>query len=338
MPQKKLNIAVVGAASIVGEQIIKCLKERGFPAGNISLLSGSPGAEEDAETVGALNHDSFKDIDIAFFSADRRVSLLFCPYAWKSGAVCIDMSSAWRMDPAAPLVVPNINPEAIASFNAKGIIAIPAANVILMALALKPLHDFGNIRRIVVSTYQSVSGSGKRAIDELHNQVFELLNARIPESNVYSHRIAFNCLPHVGSFHDNAYTSEETKLMNETLRILGPDMKIAATAARISAFYGYCQSINIETEKKISAEEAKTLIAQALGCELLDDPANQLYPVISETAGQDLVGVGRIREDQSIPNGLNLWAAADNIRLCAINAVQIAEILAEKHLKLSPAA
>ncbi len=333
MQKKKWNIAVVGATTVTGEQIIACLEERDFPVGKVTLLSGSPGADEDSPAVRELKHDSFKGIDIAFFSAESRLSLLFCPYAWSSGAVCIDTSGAWRMDPTVPLVAPDVNLQAIEGFNARGIIAVPAASVIQMATILKPLHDFGTIRRVVVSTYHSVSGSGKRAIEELHGQVLELLNARMPESQVYPHRIAFNCLPQVGSFNDNAYTSEEMKLVDETRRLLGPDMGITATAVRIPVFYGHCESINVETERKIDAAQARELISHAPGCELLDDPSDRLYPMVSDAAGQDLVQVGRIREDDSIDNGLNLWAAADNVRLGAVSAVRIAEALVGKHLK-----
>lgn len=339
MPKKKRNIAVVGATCAIGEQIIECLEERDFPVGKIKLLAGSHGAGEILEfrggsiAVEALKHDSFEGIDVAFFSDHSRYSFEFCPSARGAGAICIDNSSAWRMDPEVPLVATEINSQAIAGFSKKGIIATPAASVIQMALALKPLHDFSAIKRIVVSTYQSVSGSGKRAIVELHGQVLELLNGCTPESEVYPHRIAFNCLPQVGSFLGNAYTGEEMKLVNETRRILGADMGITATAVRTPVFYGHSESINIETESKIGAAQARELISRASGCELVDDPADRLYPMASDAAGQDLVLVGRVREDESIGNGLNLWVVADNVRLCAINSVRIAEILIEKYLK-----
>jgi len=231
-------------------------------------------------------------------------------------------------------VVPEVNPQAIAGFSKKGIIANPASSTIQMVMALKPLHDHGIIKRIVASTYQAVSGTGKKAIEELHKQVVELLNTRTPDSEVYPHRIAFNCLPQIGSFNDNGYTGEEMKIVNETRKIMEADIKATATAVRVPVFYGDSVSINIETEKKISADKARELINQAPGCELMDDPADQIYPMALDAAGQDLVQVGRIREDDSLENGLNLWVVADNIRKgAATNAVQIAEILIEKYLK-----
>jgi aspartate-semialdehyde dehydrogenase len=338
--KKCWNIAVVGATGTVGEQMIECLEERNFPVGKITYLASSLNAGNVLEfngkavAVEELKHDSFEGIDIALFSAGGQCAREFCPSAWKSGAVCIDNSSAWRMDPEVPLVVPEVNPQAIVGFSKKGIIANPNGSTIQMVVALKPLHDYGSIKRIVVSTYQAVSGTGKRAVDELHTQVVELLNARIPDSEVYPHRIAFNCLPQVGSFHDNGSTGEEMKIVNETRKIMESDIKITATAVRVPVFYGHSESINIETEKKISAEKARELISQAPGCELVDDPANQIYPMALDAAGQDLIHVGRIREDDSIENGLNLWVVADNIRKgAATNAVQIAEILIEKYLK-----
>jgi len=338
---KKLwNIAIVGAAGVVGEQVIECLEERDFPVGIITYLASSHGTGKALEFKGkaiavkALKHDSFKGVDIAFFSADSQCALDFCPSAWKSGAVCIDTSGVWNLDPEVPLVVPEVNPQAIADFSKKGIIANPACSTIQMVMALKPLHDHGIIKRIVASTYQAVSGTGKKAIEELHKQVVELLNARTPDSEVYPHRIAFNCLPQIGSFSDNGYTGEELKIVNETRKIMEADIKTTATAVRVPVFYGDSISINIETEKKISAAKARELIEQASGCELMDDPADQIYPMALDAAGQDLVQVGRIREDGSLENGLNLWVVADNIRKgAATNAVQIAEILIEKYLK-----
>ncbi|NVN91371.1 MAG: aspartate-semialdehyde dehydrogenase [Desulfuromonadales bacterium] len=340
MSKKRWNIAIVGATGVVGEQLIECLEERNFPVGEIKYLASSGSAGKTLEFKGTavaiqeLTHDSFEGIDIAFFSADSQRAREFCPSAWKAGAVCIDTSNAWRMDPEVPLVVPEVNPRAIAGYSNKGIIATPACSTIQMVVALKPLHDYGNIKRIVVSTYQAVSATGKKAIAELHKQVVELLNTRTPDSEVYPHRIAFNCLPQIDSFCDNGYTGEEMKLVDETRKIMEADIKITATAVRVPVFYGHSESINIETEKKISAGQARELISKAPGCELVDDPAEQVYPLAQDAAGQDLVQVGRIREDHSIENGLNLWVVADNIRKgAATNAVQIAEILIEKYLK-----
>jgi len=338
--KKRWNIAIVGVTGVVGEQLIECLEERDFPVGEIKLLASSGSAGKTLEFKGKavviqeLTHDSFQGIDIAFFSAGSQRAREFCPSAHKAGAVCIDTSSAWRMDPDVPLVAPEVNPQAISGFCKKGIIANPTCATIQMVVALKPLHDYGTIKRIVVSTYQAVSATGKKAIEELHKQVVDMLNIRSTDSEVYPHRIAFNCLPQIDSFCDNGYTNEEMKLVNETRKIMEADIKITATAVRVPVFYGHSESINIETEKKISAGQARELISKAPGCELVDDPSSQNYPMALDVAGQDLIQVGRIREDHSIENGLNLWVVADNIRKgAATNAVQIAEILIEKHLK-----
>lgn len=336
---KLWNIAIVGATGAVGEQMIQCLEERNFPVGKIKYLASARSAGQVLEFNGhavlveELKHDSFNGIDIALFSAGGDRSREFCPSAWKSGAVCIDNSSAWRMDPEVPLVVPEVNPHAIAGYTKKGIIANPNCSTIQMVVALKPLHDFGTITRIVVSTYQAVSGTGKKAVKELHKQVVELLNARTPDAEVYPHRIAFNCLPQIDAFCDNGYTKEEMKMVNETRKIMEADIRTTATTVRVPVFYGHSESVNIETERKISVAKARELIQNAPGCELVDDVANQVYPMAIDAAGQDLTLVGRIREDESIENGLNLWVVADNIRKgAATNAVQIAEILIEKYL------
>jgi aspartate-semialdehyde dehydrogenase len=284
--------------------------------------------------VEELSHDSFEGIDIALFSAGGDRSREFCPSAARAGAVCIDNSSAWRMDPDVPLVVPEVNPDAIARYMGKGIIANPNCSTIQLVVALKPLHDYGTIERIVVSTYQAVSGTGKKAIDELRIQTGELLNARPAEAKVYPHRIAFNCLPQIDSFCENGYTKEEMKLVNETRKIMEAEIRTTATAVRVPVFYGHCESVNIETGRKITVAKAMELLKNAPGCELVDDVANGVYPMPIDAAGQDLTHVGRIREDESIANGLNLWVVADNIRKgAATNAVQIAEILIENYLK-----
>jgi len=238
------------------------------------------------------------------------------------------------MDPDVPLVVPEVNPHAIALYPKKGIIANPNCSTIQLVVALKPLHDYATIKRIVVSTYQAVSGTGKKAIDELHKQVVELLNGRPAECNVYPHRIAFNCLPQIDSFEPNGYTREEMKMVFETRKIMEAEIRVTATAVRVPVFYGHSESVNIETGKKITVEKARELLANAPGCELVDDPEHNEYPMPIDAAGQDLAFVGRLREDESIENGLNLWVVADNIRKgAATNAIQIAEILIEKYLR-----
>jgi len=337
---KLWNIAVVGATGAVGTQMIECLEERNFPVGKIRFLASGRSAGQALEFNGKpvlveeLTHDSFDGIDIALFSAGGARSEEFCPAAAKAGAVCIDNSSAWRMDKDVPLVVPEVNPEAIAGYTKKGIIANPNCSTIQMVVALKPLHDFANIKRIVVSTYQAVSGTGTKAIEELRVQTGELLNGRPIKTEVYQHRIAFNCLPQIDSFCDNGYTKEEMKMVNETNKIMGAGIKTTATCVRVPVFYGHSESINIETERKISVAQARELLQDAPGVELADNPANGEYPMAINAAGEDLVMVGRIREDDSVKNGLNLWVVADNIRKgAATNAVQIAEILIEKYLK-----
>ncbi|HJV34791.1 aspartate-semialdehyde dehydrogenase [Geomonas sp.] len=334
------NVAVVGATGAVGTQMLECLEERDFPVGKIKLLASSRSAGEVLEFRGKavqveeLTHDSFEGIDIALFSAGGARSEEFCPSAAKAGAVCIDNSSAWRMDKDVPLVVPEVNPEAIAGYKKKGIIANPNCSTIQMVVALKPLHDFGAIKRIVVSTYQAVSGTGNKAIDELRVQVGELLNGRPAVAKVYPHQIAFNCLPQIDAFCDNGYTKEEMKMVNETAKIMGSDIKVSATCVRVPVFFGHSESVNIETDKKITVQKARELLEDAPGVELVDDPAEGEYPMAINAAGEDVTLVGRIREDASVKNGLNLWVVADNVRKgAATNAVQIAEILVEKYLK-----
>lgn len=337
---KLWNVAVVGATGAVGGQMLECLEERNFPVGNIRCLASARSAGEVLEFKGKpvmveeLTRDSFEGIDIALFSAGGDRSREFCPAAAAAGAVCIDNSSAWRMDPDVPLVVPEVNPHAIADYRKKGIIANPNCSTIQMVVALKPLHDYATIRRIVVSTYQAVSGTGKKAIEELQKQVVSLFQGKSPEVKVYPHQIAFNCLPQIDSFSDNGYTKEEMKMVNETRKILEADIRVTATTVRVPVFYSHSESVNIETEKKLTVAKARELLSSAPGVELVDDPATSSYPMAIDAAGQDLTLVGRIREDESIDNGLNLWVVADNIRKgAATNAVQIAELLIGKYLK-----
>jgi aspartate-semialdehyde dehydrogenase len=333
---KLWNVAVVGATGVVGSQIIEGLEERDFPVGRITYLASPRSAGGVLEFRGkpvmveALTLDSFAGIDIAFFCAGGERSREFCPAAVKAGAVCIDNSSAWRMDPEVPLVVPEVNPHALAGYRTKGIVASPDCSAIQLVVALKPLHDYAVIRRAVVSTYQAVSGSGRRAIAELEQQVRQLLQGKSVEADVYPHRIAFNCLPQIDAFDDNGSTKQELRIVNETRKILAAEIRITATCVRVPVFFGHCESVNIETERKLTAAKARDLLAAAAGVELADDPADGLYPMPIDAAGQDLVLVGRVREDESIGNGLNLWVAADNIRKgAATNAVQIAELLVE---------
>lgn len=337
---RKFIVAVVGATGAVGNEILRVLEERDFPVKKLRLLASERSAGAFLEFRGEeilveeLTRDSFEGVDIALFSAGGERSREFCPVAAAAGAVCIDNSSAWRMDSEVPLVVPEVNPQDIALYSKKGIIANPNCSTIQMVLALKPLHDFGRVRRVVVSTYQAVSGTGQKAIDELRVQTGELLNGRPADCKVYPHQIAFNCLPHIDAFLANGYTGEEMKMVRETVKILGDDeVRVTATAVRVPVFYGHSESINVETQMKITAEKARELLTVAPGVSVVDEASAQLYPMAVDAAGQDLVLVGRIREDESTENGLNLWVVADNLRKgAATNAVQIAEILCARYL------
>ncbi len=337
---RQYNVAIVGATGAVGKEMIRVLEERNFPVKSLRLLASERSEGDFLEFQGEdlmvqrLCKESFQGIDIALFSAGGALSEEFCPVAVEAGAVCIDNSSAWRMDAEVPLVVPEVNPEALAGYRSKGIVANPNCSTIQMLVALKPLHDEARIRRIVVSTYQAVSGSGQQAIEELRNQLGDLLNGRPTRTDIYPHQIAFNCLPQIDAFLDNGYTKEEMKMIRETQKILGDEsIRVTATTVRVPVFYGHSESINIETESKISPDRAREILSAAPGVELVDDVANGLYPMAKDAAGSDMCLVGRIREDESLECGLNLWVVADNLRKgAATNAVQIAELLSQKYL------
>ncbi|GAB4259804.1 aspartate-semialdehyde dehydrogenase [Deferrisoma sp.] len=338
--KREYNVAVVGATGAVGTEMIRVLEERGFPVAELRPLASarSAGTEVrfrgEAVRVAELTEGSFEGIDIALFSAGGSVSARFAPAAAAAGAVAVDNTSHFRMEPDVPLVVPEVNPHAIAGYTKRGIIANPNCSTIQMVVALKPLHDRARIRRIVVSTYQAVSGTGKRAIEELERQSRELLNFREPTRGVYPHQIAFNCLPHIDVFLENGYTKEEMKMVNETKKIFEDDsVRVTATTVRVPVFYGHSEAVNVEFEQKITADEARALLEAAPGVVVVDDPKANRYPMPIDAAGKDPVYVGRIREDESIENGLNLWVVADNIRKgAALNAVQIAEILIRDYL------
>lgn len=340
MAEKKVNVAVAGATGAVGNQMIRCLEERNFPIRSIKLLASkrSVGCElrfrGDLIPVEELTAQSFAGVDVALFSAGGDTSLAFAPLAAEAGCVVVDNSSAWRMDPVVPLVVPEVNPHAIAGFRAKGIIANPNCSTIQMVVALNPIHRAFGIKRIVVSTYQAVSGTGKKAVDELFDQTRAIINFLGYEKKIYPHRIAFNCLPHIDRFQENGYTKEEMKMVNETRKILEDDrIGVTATTVRVPVFFGHSEAVNLETREKITADAVRRLLAKAPGVEVVDEPAKNRYPLATDAAGQDLTLVGRIRQDESIPNGINLWIVADNIRKgAATNAVQIAEILVKDYL------
>ena len=328
------TVAVVGATGAVGTEMLSVLEERKFPVNEVRPLASSKSAGGtvsfcgDDLTVKLLARESFQGIDIALFSAGASVSKEYAAVAVKAGAVVIDNSSAWRMDPQVPLVVPEVNAHDLDAH--QGIVANPNCSTIQMVVALKPLHDQATITRIVVSTYQSVSGTGKEAMDELAQQCRQLLSFDDVTSTVYPHQIAFNCLPHIDDFLSSGSTGEEMKMVNETRKILGDhSIGISATTVRVPVFVGHAESINIETKQKLSVEETRAILSTAPGVQLYDDPSRKLYPLQIRAAGTDAVFVGRIREEDSIPNGLNLWVVADNLRKgAALNAVQIAEELA----------
>ena len=332
-----LVVAVVGATGAVGAEMLKTLEMRNFPADKIIPLASSRSAGKTITFKGQeikveeLKEDSFEGVHIALFSAGGGTSEKFAPYAVKSGCTVVDNSSQWRMDDRCPLVVPEVNPEALN--NHQGIIANPNCSTIQMLVALKPLHDAARIKRVVVSTYQAVSGTGQKAIVELESQVRQMFNMQEPEINVYPYQIAFNCLPQIDMFLENGYTKEEMKMVHETHKMLDPSIKVTATTVRVPVFYGHSESINIETEKKLTPNEARAILTRAPGIQVYDNPGEKLYPMPIMAAGEDEVFIGRIREDESIENGLNFWCVADNIRKgAALNAVQIAEMLIEKNL------
>ncbi len=338
--QKKYNVAVAGATGAVGGAMLDVLERLDFPLNELRLLAsersiGKKLKFRDREiSVQLLSKDAFEGIDIALFSAGAARSLEFAPAAAKAGAVVIDNSSAYRMEDDIPLVVPEVNPHAIAHYTNRGIIANPNCSTIQMLVALKPIHDRARIKRIVVSTYQAVSGTGANAITELDEQVKAYAAGHPIEKNVYPHQIAFNCLPHIDSFLDSGYTKEEMKMVNETRKIFeDPSIGVTATAVRVPVVYGHSESINIETEEKISAAEVCELLASAPGVKVVDEPSLSIYPLALDCAGKFDTFVGRIREDESIEKGINLWVVADNIlKGAALNAVQIAEIVARDYL------
>jgi aspartate-semialdehyde dehydrogenase len=340
MSTKKPNVAVVGATGAVGNQMIACLEERNFPLRSLRLMASSRSAGRrlpfrgEQLTVEELTDDSFADVDIALFSAGGGTSERFAPVAARSGCVVVDNSSAWRMDPEVPLVVPEVNPHAVAGYKTRGIIANPNCSTIQMVVALYPIHRRAGIKRVVVSTYQAVSGTGKRAIDELSAQTRAVMEKMPCRQEVYPHRIAFNCLPHIDVFLENGYTKEEMKMVNETRKIMEDDsIAVTATTVRVPVFFSHSEAVNIETREYVSAADVRALLEEAPGIRVVDEPRENRYPLALDAEGQDLTLVGRIRQDESVANGINLWVVADNIRKgAATNTVQIAELLVDKYL------
>ena len=338
MAQKSLKVAVVGATGAVGNLMVKVLEERSFPVGELTLLASARSLGKTLPFKGTelpvqeLREDSFASIQVALFSAGGSVSKKFAPLAAAAGCLVIDNSSAFRMDPTVPLIVPEVNPDAVAPH--PNIIANPNCSTIQMVVALKPIYDAAGIKRIVVTTFQAVSGTGKRAIEELRQQVSDVVQGREVQREIYPHQIAFNCFPHIGAFLENGYTEEEMKMVNETQKIFGdPEIAVCATTVRVPVYFGHSESVNIETKTPIAVDRVRALLEKAPGVRVVDEVAKARYPIPLEAEGTDETLVGRIRQDLSVANGLVMWVVADNIRKgAATNAVQIAELLLEKGL------
>ena len=341
---KKYNVAILGATGAVGQEFLNLIEERNFPFADLKMLASKRSAGKKIQfmgkeyTVEEATVDSFKDVDIALF-AGGSASKEFAPAAVKAGAVVIDNSSTFRMDPEVPLVVPEVNPEAIAQH--KGIIANPNCSTIIMVMALKPLYDIAKIKRVVVSTYQAVSGGGKEAMAELEQQVADIVAGKPVTANILPgaalkkhYQIAFNLLPQIDVFKENLYTKEEMKMIDETKKIMSDnDMRITATTIRVPVYRSHAESVNVEFADEVSVEAARKALEAFPGVEVVDNPDEQLYPQPLETSGKNDVAVGRLRKDYSIEHGLNMWVCGDQIRKgAALNALQIAEYMIEKDM------
>jgi aspartate-semialdehyde dehydrogenase len=338
---RRFDVAVVGATGAVGEAMFSILEERGFPLGEVYALASSRSAGKKVEFGGAyltvedIQAFDFTKVQIGLFSAGASVSTEYAPKAAATGCVVVDNTSQFRYEHDIPLVVPEVNPQAIFQYRNRGIIANPNCSTIQLVVALKPIYDAVGIERVNVCTYQAVSGTGKDAIEELAQQSVALLNGKPIRPQVYPKQIAFNVLPHIDVFLDNGYTKEEMKMVWETRKILGDEsIQVNPTTVRVPVFYGHSEAVHIETRDKISAEQARALLATSPGVTVLDEREGGGYPTaVTESAGRDEVFVGRIREDISHPRGLNLWVVADNVRKgAALNSIEIAEILVNQHL------
>jgi aspartate-semialdehyde dehydrogenase len=338
---RTFNVAILGATGAVGETMLSILEQREFPVGEVYALASSRSAGTPIPfrggelTVLDVETFDFSRAQIGLFSAGASVSEVWAPRAAAAGCVVIDNTSRFRYEDDIPLVVPEVNPDAIAQYTNRGIIANPNCSTIQMLVALKPIHDRVGIERINVCTYQAVSGTGKKAIEELADQTARLLNGKPAEAKVYPKQIAFNVLPQIDVFMDNGYTKEEMKMVWETRKIMGDErIQVNPTTVRVPVFYGHSEAVHIETREKITAEEALDVLRAAPGVQVLDDRSPGGYPTaVTEAAGQDPVFVGRVREDISHPRGLNLWVVADNVRKgAALNSVQIAEVLARSYI------
>lgn len=333
------KIAIIGATGNVGREMLDILHERGFPADTVVPLASrrSQGKEvsfgDKTLTIKALDSYDFSDTDIALMSAGGSVSQEWSPKIAAQGCVVIDNSSAFRYDEAVPLIVPEVNADAVEGFRNKNIIANPNCSTAQLVVALKPLHDKAKIRRIVVSTYQSVSGAGKDAMDELFNQTRAVFVADPVEAEEFPKRIAFNVIPHIDVFMEDGYTKEEWKVLAETKKMLDKNIKVTCTAVRVPVFVGHAESVNIEFENGITADEARDILREAPGCLVVDKPKEETYITPYECAGEDATYISRIREDATVENGLNMWVVSDNLRKgAALNTVQIAELLVNRNL------
>jgi aspartate-semialdehyde dehydrogenase len=337
---KKFKVAIVGATGAVGHELLSILAEREFPVSEVVALASKNSAGQEVSfgedailRVQDLSTYDFKGTDICLSSAGAKVSADFAPRAGAVGCIVIDNTSHFRMDPDVPLVVPEVNPQAIAGYKKKNIIANPNCSTIQMVVALKPLHDAAKIKRVVVSTYQSTSGGGKEAMDELFNQTRAVFVNDVIKKEIFTKQIAFNVIPHIDVFMEDGSTKEEWKMMMETKKILDPLIRVTATCVRVPVFVSHSEAVNVEFERSISAEEARAILKDAPGVTVIDHRADEGYVTPIETAGDDAVFISRIREDMTVENGLNLWIVSDNLRKgAALNAVQIAEVLAEKYL------
>jgi aspartate-semialdehyde dehydrogenase len=335
MEMSGYRVAILGATGVVGREFIKILQQRDFPVSDLVLLASDRSAGKTVVygakqiVVQETKPDSFKGVDIVLASAGADISREFSPMAADAGAVVVDNSRAFRMEPGVPLVVPEVNMDDARGHH--GIIANPNCSTIQMVVALNPIHKVSPILRVIVDTYQAVSGTGSKAVDELRNQSRAILDGGKAEPKVYPHQIAFNCLPHIEPFQENGYSREELKMLYETRKIMhAPDMMVSATTVRVPVAFGHSEAIHIELAEPMSAEQAREILARAPGVIVMDDPANNVYPLAADAEGRDETFVGRIRKDISHPNGLAMWVVADNIRKgAALNAVQIAEKLIE---------
>ena len=333
------KIAVVGATGNVGREMLSILEERGFPADEVVALASSRSVgtevsygDKTLKVKNLENHD-FSDTDICLMSAGGSISQKWSPKIGAAGCVVIDNSSAWRYDADVPLIVPEVNPDAIEGFRKRNIIANPNCSTAQLVVALKPLHDRATIKRLVVSTYQSVSGAGKEGMDELFNQTRAVFVADPIESKKFTKRIAFNVIPHIDSFMEDGYTKEEWKVLAETKKMLDPKIRVTCTAVRVPVFIGHSEAVNIEFEKEITADEARDILRDAPGCQVIDKHEDGGYMTPVECAGEDSTFISRIREDATVENGLAMWVVSDNLRKgAALNTVQIAELLLERNL------